>query len=69
MRKVRKKLEEDGDPKQVSIWKGSCDLWSMWLQVEYGYSEEVTTRFDNMDIMGGLIRVSSTVESKEHKLY
>lgn len=41
----------------------------MWLQVEYGYSEEVTTRFDNMDIMGGLIRVSSTVESKEHKLY
>lgn len=35
---------------------------------EYDYSREVTTRFDNMDIMGGLIRTNSTVESKEHKL-
>ena len=68
MRKVRKKLASQ-NPREVSIRKGSGDLWSMWSQFEYGYSREVTTRFGNMDIMGGLIRVNSTFESKEHKLY
>lgn len=37
--------------------------------IEYDYSREVTTRFDNMNIMGDLIRANSVVELKEHKVY
>lgn len=41
----------------------------LWLQVEYDYSIEVTTGLGNIDIMSSLIRDSSMVELKEHKLY
>ena len=41
----------------------------MWLQVKYDYGREVTTGLGNMDVMSGLIRANSAVESKEHNLY